>query len=128
MIVRNLLPGEVLPSVVMTGFEQMPVDNDWCWHAIIDDVIVGTLICAPAHGAVVLLRLVVSKDAPVNTFRTLVRTMFRDVHGRGYHGYIALIGPMRPAEGHMMKILRKMGGTQLTEPTVLVYGQSPEFY
>jgi hypothetical protein len=126
MIVRNLLPNEHLESVVVTSFEQLPVDNDWCWHAIMDDVIVGTLICAPAHGAVILMRMVIHESAPVNTLRALVRTMFRDTRSRGFRGYIALIGPMRPAEGRMMKMLRRIGGVQITEPTVLVFGESPE--
>jgi hypothetical protein len=74
---------------------------------------------------VILLRLVVHSSAPKTTFRSLVRTMFSETRGRGYIGYIALIGPQRPAEGHMMKILRRIGGVQMTEPTVLVYGESP---
>jgi hypothetical protein len=125
MMVRNLLPGERLDSVVVTGFEQLPMDNDWCWHAIMDDVIVGSLICAPAHGAVILLRLVIHQSAPVWTFRSIVRTMFAETRARGYAGYIALIGPMRPKELRMMNILRRIGGAQMTEPTVLVYGESP---
>ena len=126
MIVRNLMRGETLPSVVVTGFEQLPMDNDWAWHAIIEDVIVGTLICAPCHGAVMLMRLVVHTSAPINTFRTLLRTMFRDTRSRGFVGYIALIGPMREPERRMLKILRKLGGIQMVEPSVLVYGESPE--
>lgn len=122
--VRNLLPGERLPSVVVTGFEQLRMDQDWCWHAIMDDVIVGTLITAPAHGAVMLLRLVIHESAPVYTFRNLVRTMFNETRARGYVGYIALLGPLRPNEGHMLKLLRRIGGEQLTEPMVLVYGES----
>ena len=125
MMVRNLLPGERLDSVVVTGFEQLPVDNDWCWHAIMDDVVVGSLVVAPAHGAIILLRLVIHESAPVYTLRTLLRTMFRETRARGFNGYIALIGPLRDKERRLMCILRKIGGTQMLEPSVLVYGESP---
>jgi hypothetical protein len=51
--------------------------------------------------------------------------MFSETRARGYAGYMALIGPTRPAEGRMMKILRKAGGFQVTEPMTIVCGESP---
>jgi hypothetical protein len=125
MMIRNLAPSERLPSVVVTGFEQLPIDESWCWHAIHEGTIIGTLVCAPAHGVVLLLRLAIHPSAPKHAFRALLRTMFRDTHARGYVGYIALLGPTREREGRMLKILRHIGGKQMLEPVVLIHGVNP---
>jgi hypothetical protein len=125
MIVRNQLLGEKLPSVVVTGFESLPMDENWCWHAIMDGVIVGTLVCCPCHGVVILFRLVIHESAPPYTLRRLLRTMFEDCNARGYKGYIILFGPMREKERRFIKMVRRIGGTQILEPTVMFYGVNP---
>lgn len=125
MTVRNLLPGERLETLVSTGLEQLPIDQDWCWHAILDDVIVGTLVCCPCHGFVMMFRFVIAESAPPYTARRLLRTMFDDCNSRNYKGYLVLLGPMKEHERKMIGLLRRIGGKQVLEPTVLYYGVNP---
>jgi hypothetical protein len=62
MIVRNYKLGEELPEQLKTGFEGGNCMPEWYWVVERDGRIVASLIAAPAHIVVILLRLVALID------------------------------------------------------------------
>jgi hypothetical protein len=93
MTVRNLCPGELLPSNLP---HELPPNfispqPDWIWLAESYSEPVAMLIAAPAQNLAYLMRICASADSPstrVAALMLLLRTAFRDMRLRGYLGYI----------------------------------------
>lgn len=122
VMVRTLKPGEPFPQHLDTGFEQMPVMNDFIWVAEKNGKIVGILMAAPCHGIVFLVRLRTTKDAPAMTVALLFRRCVRDWKARGFKGYFTYVDPSRELERRFIPICRKLGGLQLVSPQVGLVG------
>jgi hypothetical protein len=121
--VRNYVPGETLPAALATGYEQRRCDPQWIWLAVDNaDAPVAILVAAPAHIAVILMRLVAVDGAPVSTIRGLVRHVLAECAARGYLTYVTWVNPQRPAEASLLRLICQTGGKQLVEPQVCCIG------
>ncbi len=120
--VRTLKPGEAMPQHLETGFEQMPVMNDFVWVAEKGRKIIGILMAAPCHGIIFLVRLRTEKDAPAMTVGLLFRQCVKDWRERGFKGYFTYVDPNRETERRFIPICRRVGGIQIASVQVGLVG------
>jgi len=120
--IRNLVVGEELPPRLKTGFEatQMP---EWIWIAERDGKPVGSLITAPAHIIIILLRLCMTEDAQPTDVRALLLRAIRESKIRGYKGYLSYLDPELPHEKALMSIIEMSHGFSFKKPQVACFGR-----
>ncbi|SRR5713226_6799215 len=111
-----------MPQHLDTGFENMPVMNDFVWVAEQDGKVIGTLMASPCHGLIFLARLRVDKSAPISTVTFLFRKCIKDCLDRGFKGYFTFIDPSREIERRMLPICVKAGGLQIQAVQVGLVG------
>lgn len=124
MNVRNLILGEPLPKALQTGYETGQCDPRWIW--LVEDnagIPCALLVTAPAHVAVMLLRLVAKADASKYAVNALLRQSLKEMHARGYVGYIVSFNPCHTVCLELLRLIRAIGGEQSTEPSVMCYGR-----
>lgn len=123
--IRNLVKGEELPEILRTGFEAAPsTDEKWIFVAERDGKPVGILVAAPAHLTVILLRLIMTKEAHSLDVRTLLMQAFKTFEQRGYLGYITWLDPSTPVEGALLTVLEAAGGIRMPVTQVLCVGRA----
>jgi hypothetical protein len=123
MIVRNFKLGEELPEQLRTGFEGGNCMPEWYWVVERDGKIVASLIAAPAHIVVILLRLVATPDAEPFDVRSLLLRATIDIKARGYNGYMVWADPNRQNEKSLIDIVIASGGVQLPGTQVACAGK-----
>jgi len=119
--VRTLEKGEKLPEGFATGFEAMPVMEDWAWIAE-DGGPVGVILAAPCHGLVYMMRVCVKAGANRAAAAILIRACMRDCDKRGMKGYFFHVSTMSQVERDLIPICRKAGAVQIPIPQVLLVG------
>ena len=123
-LVRNYRKGEKLPERLVTGFESAEkTDCEWIFLAERDEVPVALLVMAPAHGVVILLRLLATEQAQQNDVRSLLLGALATARARGYLGYLTWLNPTNQVESALLAIIRLGGGTQITQPQVACGGK-----
>lgn len=122
MNVRNLILGEELPLELVTGYEKGQCDPDWIWVADYNGKPVGILVTAPAHIAVILLRLVMAEGAPPTAAGALLAQAFSEMKARGYSGYIIWLGETQSVEKQLLRMVEATGGGVLESSMSLCYG------
>lgn len=122
MNVRNLILGEELPPELVTGYEKGQCDPDWIWVADYNGKPVGILVTAPAHIAVILLRLVMAEGAPPTAAGALLAQAFAEMKARGYSGYIIWLGETQSVEKQLLRMVEATGGGVLEHSMSLCYG------
>jgi hypothetical protein len=123
MIVRNLILGEELPSELVTGYEQGQCDPKWIWVAEYNEKVVGILVTAPAHIAVILLRLVMAEGAPSHAAGELLSHSFMEMALRGYNGFIVWLDEKGKTESQLLRLVEAIGGGVLEKSMSLCYGR-----
>jgi hypothetical protein len=123
MKVRNFIFGEELPEMLRTGFEGGNCMPEWYWVVERDGKIVASLIAAPAHIVVILLRLVATPDAEPFDVRALLLRATIDIKARGYNGYMVWADPNRQNEKSLIDIVIASGGVQLPGTQVACAGR-----
>lgn len=106
MIVRNLLPNDLIPK---HGLEPLVLDNEWVWVAEKDGQIVGLLIAAPCHHSVFLIRLVAAHNAPHTWVRSILRGVAKDCLRRGYFVAFTYFNLEDGTEARLAKLLWRRG-------------------
>jgi hypothetical protein len=122
MLVRNLILGEELPAQLRTGYEQCQCDPKWIWIVECNEKPVGILVTAPAHIAVILLRIVMVEGAPSHAAGRLLTSAFRQMNERGYRGYMVWFGEGTHVESQLLKMVEATGGGVLERSMALCYG------
>jgi len=84
--------------------------------------IVASLIAAPAHIVVILLRLMATPDAYPLDVRALLLKSTADIKARGYNGYMVWADPTRPPEKALIDIVKAAGGFELPNRQVACAG------
>ena len=107
MIARQLQYGEKIPF--QHGLEPLIIDYRWAWVAVDNGTIVGLLLCAPCHGAALLVRLIGTRGAPVTWVRQVLTTASRDLIERGYRVAFVYFSLDNPAEVRLAKLLMRHG-------------------
>ena len=123
MNVRNFKLGEELPLEIQTGFEKGMCDPNWIWVVERDGRIVASLIAAPAHIVVILLRLCSTEYAHPLDVRALLLTVVAAIKERGYYGYMVWADPTRPPEKALIEIVKAAGGFELPNAQVACAGR-----
>jgi hypothetical protein len=119
--VRTLTKGEALPPGFHTGYELMPIMEDWAWIAENGEP-VGVLLAAPCHGLVYMMRVCVKEGANPATAAILIRACMRDCEKRGVKGYFFHVSTLSQVERDLIPICRKAGAVQVPIPQVLLVG------
>lgn len=122
MIIRNLILGEQLPKEITTGYEQGQCDPKWIWVCEYNGKPIGILVTAPAHIAVILLRLVMVEGSPSIGAGKLLTTAFKEMAARGYRGYMVWFGESSQVENQLLKLVESSGGGILEKSMSLCYG------
>lgn len=104
-----------MPQHLDTGFEKLPVMNEFVWVAEKNGKMTGILMVAPCHGIIFIVRLRTEFGAPPTTVHHLFRQCMRDCLERGYKGYFTYVDPSREAERKFISICQRAGG-MLIEP------------
>jgi hypothetical protein len=113
--VRNLREGESLPPHFKTGYEKMPVMQEWVWLAEDEGVPVGALLAAPAHGVIFLMRIYTVDVVNTPAVRGLLRSCFVDCDKRGFKGFLFHVNPGNEVERQFIPLVEKWGGFQHQE-------------
>jgi hypothetical protein len=120
--IRTLRNGEPMPTYLDTGFEKMPVMNDFVWVAEESSRIIGILLASPCHGLIFFVRVRVEMNAPSMTLPLLFRHCVQDCNKRGFKGYFTYIDPSRESERSFIPICHKAGGLQVQSVQVGLVG------
>jgi hypothetical protein len=123
MKIRNFILGEELPEQLKSGFEGGMCDPSWIWVVERDGKIVASLIAAPAHIVVILLRLLATPDAHPFDVRALLLAVTSEIKARGYNGYMVWADPTRETEKSLIDIVVATGGVQLPNTQVACAGR-----
>jgi hypothetical protein len=111
--IRTLRPEEAMPQHLGTGYESMPVMNEFVWIAEQYGKIIGIMLGAPCHGLVFIVRVCVERDAPSKTVHLLFRHFVQDCEKKGLRGYFTFIDPSLEVERKFIPICHKAGGMQV---------------
>ena len=117
-----MILGEELPTEITTGYEQGQCDPKWIWIIEKNGKPIGILVTSPAHIAVILLRLVMIEGAPPHGAGLLLTQAFKEMHARGYRGYIVWFGEGTQVESQLLKLVESTGGGVLEKSMSLCYG------
>lgn len=112
-----------MPQHLGTGYEQMPVINDFVWIAEQTGKVIGILMAAPCHGVLFLVRARVEKDAPKITISLLFRKCMRDAVDRGFKGFFTFIDPTIETERRFIPICQLAGGIQIPTLQIALVGK-----
>ena len=107
--VRHPYVGEVPPELIV-GFESFKIDTEWQWVVVQEGKVVAQLLCAPAHGLLLMLRLTSLPTAPSNWPLLLFRKVFDECSKMGMLGFMAPLADDTKAQRRMMKMVSRMGG------------------
>lgn len=124
--VRLRYPDEEIPAELMTGLEAFHIVSDWHWVILHEDKIVAQVLTAPAHGLLLLLRMMSVPDAPASWLVLALRRILADARARGLFGYLILLQDSKPKEAKMMRLTQLGGGMLLPFSGALAFG-STEF-
>lgn len=111
-----------IPEDLNAKMEGFDLDPRWVWIAR-NGRINAALVASPCHGTVLVWRLVVRKDAPVDTLPLLLRRFVRDCKERGYTGVFSYLDPKRPEELFFMKAIVNMNGVVMKRPQFVAAAQ-----
>jgi hypothetical protein len=124
MNVRNLILGEEIPALLKTGFEEgSATDPQWIWVVEREGKIVASLIAAPAHIVVILLRLLAAPEAHPFDVRALLLCAIAEMKERGYKGFMTWADPTRPTEKALIDLVIANDGVQLPNVQVACAGR-----
>jgi hypothetical protein len=108
--VRNLREKETLPKELHGHFpEGWRFDASWAWVAVKEKKIVGFLLGAPCHGAVIMSMLQVTDGRAI---RKLLRAFCCDSLARGYLGYMVYVNQENSEQVKLLNIAKKAGAVE----------------
>lgn len=126
--VRPRYPGEDIPAELMVGIEPFHIVESWQWVVEYEDKIVAQILTAPAHGLLILLRMMSVPDAPASWLVLALRRILADAKERGLFGYVVLLQDSRPREAKLMRIVQKNGGMLIPFSGALAFGSTETKY
>lgn len=124
--IRRRYPGEEIPAELMDGLEAFHIMEDWQWVVLHEDKIIAQILTCPAHGLLILLRMMSLPEAPPAWLVLALRRILADAKERGLFGYVILLQDSKPKESKMMRLTQMGGGMLLPFSGALAFG-STEF-
>lgn len=107
--VRLRNPGEKLPEALRTEFELCRIDPEWHWLVEHNGEVVASMLCANAHGMLLLLRMNAIAKAPKSWSLLALRRVLSDARERGCLGYLVMLEDSNPQEVKLMRIAMRAG-------------------
>lgn len=126
--VRNRYPGEEIPAELMVGIEPFHIVEDWQWVVEYEGKIVAQILTAPAHGLLIFLRMMSTRDAPPSWLVLALRTIMADARARGLFGFLTLLQDSKLKEVKLMRMTQRNGGMLLPFSGVLAFGSTETKY
>jgi hypothetical protein len=121
--IRNMVKGEELPEALRTGYESADnADFDWIWVAEHEGRITAIFVTAPAHVAVLFIRLISTSDAHPNDVRAILVYACAVMKERGFQAYFTWLDPTKEVERTLMDIFIGAGGTKFPNEQILCMG------
>jgi hypothetical protein len=125
---RLLRPGETIPENLEAGFELLvQLDCDWIWVLESDRKIKGVLLACPCHGAAFVWRIAVEPDVDNVGVVRLLRRFLSDLKQRGVKGYLTIVDAQVATQKRLAGVIRKAGGTEVGQYTLMVGSTPKEF-
>ena len=116
---RLMTPKDVIPVSLDAGFDLLGnLDREWIWILESDDKIKGVLVASPCHGTAFMWRLSVDPSVSKVGVLRLLRRFFGDLRRRGVKGYMTIIDPSTVTQGHLVKMLEKVGAVEIKKMTL----------
>ncbi len=110
--IRNMVKGEELPETLRTGYESSENANfDWIWVAEHEGRITAIFVTAPAHVAVLFIRLISTSDAHPNDVRAILVYACAVMKERGFQAYFTWLDPSKEVENSLLNLFIQSGGT-----------------
>lgn len=128
MEVRRRYPGEDLPAELMNGIEAFYIVEEWQWVVEYEGKIVAQVLTAPAHGLLILLRIMSLPEAPPSWPVLALRRILADARERGLIGYLTLLEDARPNETRLMRLVQRSGGMLRPFSGALAFGSTEMKY
>jgi hypothetical protein len=125
--IRHPYVNEV-PADLMRGFEAYRIDSEWQWVLIVDGSVKAQMLCANAHGILLILRLIAFPDAPHGWLAAMLRHVMAEARQAGCIGFITFLSDRNPAEVKLMRIVQRMGGFVLPQSGAMVAGSTETKY
>lgn len=126
--IRPRNEGEEVPAELMVGLEPFQIVELWQWVVLDDNKIVAQVLTAPAHGVLILLRMMSLPEAPKGWLVLALRRILTNAKALGLIGYMVLLQDSKPQEVKMMRIVQKSGGMLLPFSGVIAVGSSEVKY
>lgn len=120
--VRNLQPGETLPSELQKGFPaEWQFDPYWTWVVVVDDKIVGFMLGAPVHGVVLFVAVTVLQGHGRMILR-LLRACIRDCQSRGFRGWLTYLNRDKKEQMKLLSVAQRTRGAVVFPYQVVCLG------
>jgi hypothetical protein len=125
--VRHPYVGEV-PAELLVGFEARMIDPEWQWVLVHEGKVVVQMLCAPAHGMLMILRLTALPEAPHGWGVRFFRYVLKEAQERGLIGYETFLSDENEAEQRLMTIIQRAGGWLIPSSGVWACGSVIQGY
>lgn len=109
--VRHLWPWQ-LPAEVWPGME-LSLDRSWAWGAFGDSEVKAVLLCAPAHGILIMLRLWKAPDASPMIIRQLLREVAVECMADGMKGWMCMVSGVNLQELKLARLMLRYKGIHM---------------
>lgn len=121
--VRHPYVGEV-PAELITGFESLVLDREWQWVLVHEGKVKAQMLCANAHGLLLIMRLTALPDAPPGWLVRFFREVMRDARANGCIGFTTFLSDQNPQEVKLMRIVQRLGGVMYPQTGAWVAGST----
>jgi hypothetical protein len=125
--IRHPYVNEV-PADLMRGLEAFRIDPEWQWVLIVDGHVKAQMLCANAHGILLILRLTSFPDAPHGWLIGMLRHIGAEARQAGCIGFISFLSDQNPAEVKLMRVVQRMSGFVLPITGAMVAGSTEMKY
>jgi hypothetical protein len=109
LTIRHPYVGEV-PAELLAGFEGFKIDPEWQWVVVVDGRVKAQMLCANAHGVLMILRLTALPDAPRGWALGFFRYILKECRELGLIGIMTSLSDDTKAQRRLMTIIQRNGG------------------
>lgn len=120
--VRHPYVGEV-PEELLVGFEAFKINPEWQWVLEIGGKVEAQMLCANAHGMLIIMRLTAFEGLPPGWLVKFLRGVLRDAKASGVLGYVTFLSDQNPAELKLMRIVQRSGGMLMPQSGAWAFGK-----
>lgn len=106
----------------MVGFEAFKIDPEWQWVLVVDGKVGAQVLCANAHGMLMIMRLTAREGLPQGWLVRFLRGVLAEAKRAGVIGYVTFLDDRNPVEQKLMRIVQKSGGMLMPATGAWAFG------